>query len=430
MSEEPEAPDNVEEFAARRSARWLARLARAEKGAVLPTVSNALIILDNDPKLRGLLGFNDFTAQYVMCRAPPPTDDGKEAPGPWPRPWDKPERALVHSYFERVHSSSFADRTIESAMVADASVRPFHPIREWLDTLEWDGEPRVHFWMNHAFGVPTDAYHTAVAAKTLIAAVRRVRHPGCKFDTIPILEGAQGIGKSTCLKTLFGEQWFTDTLPADIRSRDVHQALQGIWCVEFAEIEHILRADAEAVKAFLSRQEERYFPRFGRALVQRPRQLVFVGTTNLDDFLRDTTGNRRYWPVACKKADPAWVAENREQLWAEACQREADGETIWLDHEDARQQATSQQAQRVADDVWTDTVLDWVALQPSTTVPLVLTDCLKIPIERQDKRSEMRVAGILRVNGWTRGLGRSGINVGRVWTSPKRGEVVTPERGF
>ena len=340
MSEQPDdPPGNVVEIAAARAAAWVGRLARAEKGVILPTVSNALIIFDNDPRLRGLLGYDEFTAQPVMLRAPPPTDDGREVGGLWPRSWDKPERALLHSYFERVHSSAFSDRTIESAMVADAMLRPYHPVRDWLDSLEWDETPRLHGWMQETFGCPDDDYHNSIAAKTLIAAVRRIRQPGCKFDTIMILEGKQGIGKSTCLKALFGDQWFTDTLPADIRSRDVHQALQGIWCVEFAEIEHILRADAEAVKAFLSRQEERYFPRYGRTLAKRPRQLIFIGTTNLDDFLRDTTGNRRYWPAFCKKADPGYVTENRQQLWAEACVYDTQGATIWLDG--ARAQETA-----------------------------------------------------------------------------------------
>ena len=421
MSEQPDDPTgNVVEIAAVRAAAWVGRLARAEKGTILPTVSNALIILDNDSKLRGLLGYDEFTAQPVMCRAPPPTDDGREASGPWPRSWDKPERALVHSYFERAHSSAFSDRTIESAMVADAMLRPYHPVRDWLNGLEWDGENRVHGWMRETFGVPEDDYHNSIAAKTLVAAVRRIRQPGCKFDTILILEGKQGIGKSTCLKALFGEQWFTDTLPADIRSRDVHQALQGIWCVEFAEIEHILRADAEAVKAFLSRQEERYFPRYGRTLAKRPRQLVFIGTTNLDDFLRDTTGNRRYWPAFCTKADPAYIAKNRRQLWAEACVLEELGTTIWLDGAKAQETALEQQASRVASDVWTDKILDWVSLLPATTVPSILTDCLSIPVERQDKRAEMRVAGVLRLAGWERNLTRSGASVARSWLSPKR----------
>jgi len=123
-----------------------------------------------------------------------------------------------------------------------------------------------------------------------------------------VLEGWQGIGKSKLLRVLFGSEWFADDIPADLKSRDAAMALCGVWCLEFAEIEHLIRSDVETIKAFLSRSEDHYRPIYGRAFVKRPRQCVLVGTTNADDYLRDPTGNRRIWPVLCKSADTAWIA--------------------------------------------------------------------------------------------------------------------------
>ena len=197
--------------------------------------------------------------------------------------------------------------------------------------LQWDGKPRIDHWLVNTFDCDNTDYHRAVSAKFLIASVRRVMHPGCKFDHMMILEGFQGLGKSTVLRKLFGDDNFTDQIPDDLKSKDASMSLMGVWCLEFSEIDHLIRSEVEVIKAFLSRQIERFRPPYGRGFIDRPRQIVMVGTTNLDDYLKDSTGNRRFWPVSCKTASVEFIEANRDQLWAEAVYREKIKETIWLE---------------------------------------------------------------------------------------------------
>ena len=260
----------------------------------------------------------------------------------------------------RAWSPKFSRATIEDAMMADASIRCFHPVCDWLGALVQDGKPRLDNWLVNAFDCENTELHQAIGAKFLIAAVRRVKRPGVKFDHMMVLEGAQGIGKSTALRVLFGDPWFSDHVPSDLASKDAAQALLGIWCLEFAEIEHLIRAEVETIKAFLSRSVDRYRAPYDRGFLEHPRQCVMVGTTNSDDYLRDTSGNRRVWPVACKSADPGWVEVNREQLWAEAVAREAAGEAIWFNDETLEGEATKAQATRLADDVASEATVDWL----------------------------------------------------------------------
>lgn len=398
---------------------WYTRLQRNEKGAVLPTVANAMVICANDPTLRGLLAFNAFRSEHLLTREPPPCEDGSPPlAGPYPRSWGAEDVALIQAYVQRVWCSRFARGTVEDAMLAEAAVRRFHPVVDWLDALRWDGKRRLDLWLTNTFDCENNAYHRAVGAKFLIAAVRRVRHPGCKFDYMLVLEGAQGIGKSRSLEELFGHDWFSDAIPPDLSSRDAAMALLGVWCLEFAEIEHLIRNEVETIKAFLSRSVDRYRPPYGRAYVDRPRQGVLVGTTNSEDYLRDSTGNRRVWPVRCSVASPDWVRVNRLDLWAEAAVREAAGEPIWLQGDELQLGATEAQAQRMTDDMWHDAVAAWLVGRTEVKIPHILSDALSIPRERQGKAQEMRVASVLRQLGWIKSHGRRKGGFGKLWFAP------------
>ncbi len=238
--------------------------------------------------------------------------------------------------------------------------------------------------------------------------MRRVRQPGCKFDTMPVLEGGQGIGKSRTVRRLFGDEWFTDNMPPDLKSKDGAQAVLGIWCIEFAEIEHLIRTDPETMKAFLSRPVERFRPVYERSIRKRGRECVFIGTTNATDYLRDTTGNRRIWPIATVHADEQWVSDNRDQLWAEAAAREATGEILWLE-EDANDEARLAQADRITDDVWAERVRRWLDEQKAggsqyVTVGRLLAEGLALDARGMDKRAEMRAASILAREGMVRAV--------------------------
>jgi putative DNA primase/helicase len=393
-----------------------AQLLKSDKNAVLGTVSNLSLIIAQDPTLAGLCGFNEFTHQAVLHDSPPPLmDAAPPIPGPYPRPWQPADVAHIQSYLQRCWTRLAKRDDTEQAMNAVAATRRFHPVRDWLATLKWDGMARLDDWLANAFGAAGNGYTDAVAAKMLIAAVRRVRHPGCKFDHMPILEGAQGIGKSKALAALFGADWIADSLPPQLDGRDAALGLVGIWAIELAEIEQIIRAEVEVIKAFLSRPVDRFRAPYGKGFLTYPRQCILIGTTNSADYLRDDTGNRRFWPVACQFANVEWVTENREQLWAEAAIREARGEDHWLSDAATAHDAEVVQTERQQEDVWEDRVGGFLEGKVETTAADVLSICLMVPVERQGKREQMRVGGILKRAGWRRTLVRKGVVVSRVW---------------
>lgn len=428
MDEEP--VESIINLAEARPPIWLKRLRRNDKG-VVANVANAMVILANDPALADMVMFNAFTSEHLLTRAPPPPED--DAPlmaGPYPRSISDTDVSLLQAYMQRVWAPSFGRAGVQDALMAISSGHQFHPVTDWLDSLVWDRTPRLDKWLSAAFDAEANAYHRAVGAKFLIAAVRRVRRPGCKFDYMLILEGAQGIGKSTAARVLFSDKWFSDSIPPDLSSRDAAMALLGVWCLEFGEIEHLIRNEPETIKAFLSRQSDRYRPPYERAYVERPRQGVLLGTTNSDDYLRDTTGNRRIWPVRCKSVDVRWVELNREQMWAEAVAREARGETVWLNDDDVVKDARAAQDKRMAEDAWETTVLEWAIGRTHVKIPDVLWNALNMPREKQTRREVLRIADILRQNGWRRWVMRppDGGAIARVWLAPGRDAPGEPEK--
>lgn len=383
------------------ASKLMASLQRSSDGATLPTHANAMIIMAYDPMLRGSVVYNAFTHRALITRPPPrPTEDAKELAGPYPRGWTDTDVVLVTGYVQRVYSSKFKTTTMLDAMMAEAQQRQTHPVVDWLASLKWDATPRLDAWLAKAFGCPDDTYHTAVGAKTLIAAVRRVRQPGCKFDTMLVIEGIQNIGKSSALRRLAGDDWFSDSMPANLESKDSAMALAGWWIIEFAELQHVVRAEVETIKAFLSRAIDRYRPPYGRNVVDVPRQGIVIGTTNESDYLRDTTGNRRFWPIRAQYVELDWISEHRTQLWAEAAAREKSGEAIYLAEADELADAAAQQADRLEQDVWSAPIMTYLAGKVSTTIADVMNECLAIDKARQTRRETLRVAGVLRGAGW------------------------------
>lgn len=377
------------------------QLARSETGAVIGCLSNLILIIARDPLLSDLCAYDEFAARVVM-RAPPPLalDGTPPQAGPYPRGWQPADVALIQSYIQRVWCRRAAKTDTEDAMLAVAMSCRFHPVRDWLTTLKWDYLPRLDKWLAHACGAEDSEYVRAVAAAFLVGAVRRVRRPGVKHDCLPILEGSQGIGKSHALRILASDDWFSDSIHPDLQHKDAAIGLQGKWLLEFSEIEHLIRTDPEILKAYLARQSDWYKPPYARNFVEAPRQCVFAGTTNADDYLRDSTGNRRFWPVRCSTIDLDWLRENRAQLWAEAVYREAQGEPHWLDVPETAAEAVAQQARRQQEDVWEDRVAAVLESRHDITSAELLSDVLHIPVERQTRREQMRVGDILRRAGW------------------------------
>jgi predicted P-loop ATPase len=227
----------------------------------------------------------------------------------------------------------------------------FHPVREYLDALRWDGKPRLDQWLVTYAGAADAPLVRAFGSKHLLAAVLRIRQPGAKHDAMLVLEGPQGIGKSSLIRALAGDNWFSDALAVGEESRKVIELTSGVWLGEIAELKGLGNREAEQVKAMLSRQSDRARLAYGRLMTDRPRQFVLFGSVNDSQYLRDLTGNRRFWPVRCGTIDEVALRQDRDQIWAEAAHRQAQGESIELPP-DLWAAAAAEQEQRVLTDPW------------------------------------------------------------------------------
>ncbi len=411
----PDDLGNVSELR-RPGMAWMGELTRGEKG-VHATVQNTVLVLGRDHELAGIVAYDDFAHQVVVLRAPPlPFHGAPPMAGPYPRSIIDTDVTLLQGYIQRTYDMRISQQIAQQAVAATAEMRRVHPVKDYLRGLVWDGVERVDTWLATAFGAAPDRYHQAVGRKTLCAAVRRIRYPGAKFDHVLVLEGLQGKGKSRACAALFSTPWFKDDLSHDLSDKDAQQGMAGRWGVELAELQVLVRSTSQAAKAFFSRQIDHFRPTYGRSFVERPRQCIFIGTTNETDYLSDSSGNRRYWPVACAFCNVEWIEANRDQLWAEAVAIEAMGETLWLDDDVTRGNAEKRQHLRMAEDVWTVPVRLYVDPKAYTNAddtvgsqgkPMdgakavdILHMGLGIPRAQQNRAAEMRVTAILKLMGW------------------------------
>ena len=266
----------------------------------------------------------------------------------------------------------------------------FHPVNDYLDGLKWDGVPRIDGWLTTYGGAEDTAYARAVGALMLVAAVRRVRKPGCKFDEMLVLESAQGLGKSTALKVLaVYEDWFSDDMPLDAKGKEVIERLKGRWIVECAELNGMNKTKVEHVKSFLSRSIDRARMAYGRLTLEAPRQCVLFGTTNNKKYLRDTSGARRFWPCEIREFDLTALRRDVHQLWAEASAREASGVSIRLDPALYPDAAAAQQGRSVEDPIYEHlenalgTADDEGCLKGKLLAEDVWTTILGVPVEKR-----------------------------------------------
>lgn len=306
---------------------WTKALQRDKGGLLMNSLHNITLILENDPKLEAIV-FNQLA-------------DGMEIKGevPWKHPakfWRDADDAQLISYIDS-HYGTFSARNYEIAVTKVTDDRSYHPIRECLNELPpWDGMPRAETLLSLYLGAEDNRYVRAVIRKTLCAAIARVFSPGIKFDNILVLNGPQGAGKSTLIAKLGGE-WYSDSLAlTDMNDKTAAEKLQGYWLLEIGELAGMKKADIDKVKAFISRQDDKYRASFGRRVTPHPRQCVFFGTTNSEKgYLRDITGNRRFWtvktPGGSLKRTWQLTGEEVRQIWAEALVYVRAGEKLYLD---------------------------------------------------------------------------------------------------
>lgn len=381
---------------------WQQQLSTTKKGGIIPSTYNATIILSEDPSLANIFARNTFTAQDVLLRPPPFTVNGyTPSLAEFPRSWLEPDITLIQCYLQKNYSNRFGFQSTEHAMKVVAAAHRFHPVVDYLKTLHWDGTPRLDTWLITVFGTPDTTYARTLGAIALVGSVRRVLHPGCQFDLVVVLEGPQGIGKSSALRALFGDALFTDDMPHDFTSKDAPMQLLGIWCVELSEVAQLAssRHSLEGIKAFITRRDDRFRPPYGRGIITQLRQMVFFGTTNRRDWLSDITGNRRFAPITCQGADVSWISQYRDQLWAEAVTREATGEAIFFDDPVVEAAAKTEQDERRPEDPWTERTRSFL-LGRSEFLMIELLDHLNIPTKDQSRPNQMRAAEVVRTLGW------------------------------
>jgi hypothetical protein len=339
--------------------------------------------------------FPDYRGRWSMdMRAETPFFDGRPMPA-----------SMVHDL--RAHAGARLGFTpspsdVEAAIVKACEDRPFNPILQYLRSIDWDGEPRLASMARDFLGSDSEL-HAEMVRKFMIGAAARVLEPGCKLDTALVLQGDQGLRKSTFFSILGGE-WFVDTY-IDITNKDSILQLHAAWLYEFAEIENLIVGRASArVRGWMSSSHDTFRPPYQRAAIKKPRAVVICGTVNPQQFLNDETGSRRYWVIPVRRKIPFdLLTEMRDQLWAEAmCAAEA-GDQFWLD--DASDRARDIENRTFTeDDPWIQPIADWIAHPNVTEVSCtdLLATVLKVDLPHQDQRAKNRVARALRELGWGR----------------------------
>lgn len=323
---------------------WQGRLELEKNGKVKDTLSNISIILRFDPALQPIV-FNQFKNLIDVVG---------ELPWPQVKPgWSDTDLACAKLYFERTYGI-WSPTKFKDALLGVVSVeRLYHPIKEYLGSLKWDGIKRLDTLIIDYLGAEDTPYVRAITRKTLVAAVARIYQPGVKFDSILVLNGSQGIGKSTLFARL-GGQWYSDSLSiSDMKDKTAPEKLQGYWLLELGELAGIKKMDVETVKSFITRTDDKYRQSYGVSVESHPRSCIIVGTTNSDGgFLRDITGNRRFWPVRVMGHSKynAWELTEVDQIWAEAIERYKVGEELFLKGALAEEAVSQQRDAMESDD--------------------------------------------------------------------------------
>lgn len=311
---------------------WISKLSIGIDGAIENTSKNLEIILENDKNLQGF-AYNELSNRVeVIGRVP------------WDRPkdnrfWREADESQLRLYIDKKYIE-FKERNFEVAFNSIVDNRRFHPVRDYLDSLpKWDGVKRVEEVFIKFLSADDNDYTRAITKKTFAACVARAYHPGTKFDSIPVLDGAQGIGKSTLIKYLAGEEFFSDNLSlTDMNDKTAAEKIQGNWLIEIGELSGMKKADIEKVKSFVSTTDDKYRASYGRVVESHPRQCVIFATVNGDGrgYLRDITGNRRFWIVKCNQTlqKRMWDENDknyRDQFWSEAKEIYESGEELYLE---------------------------------------------------------------------------------------------------
>lgn len=377
----------------------------------LACLANVALILNHDPEWKGVVRYNAFSCKVERAKLPPSNPDERcdyefEAGSDW----EDADDSRSSSWMQRKHRCIASSPQIYEAIHMVARRRSYHPVRDYLEGLQWDGKSRLRSWLIDYAGVQRTPYSESVGWWFLLSAVARIFHPGCQADHVLILEGLQGIGKSSLVKILVrNRDWYTDHL-GDVTKNDAPMMLRGRWMIEIPELNSFLKATDNEMKEFITRQEEKFRRPYGRNVEMFKRQCVMVGTVNHGGYFRDITGNRRYWPVYCEWIDFKKLEEDVDQLWAEAVVAFHDGKIWWPETEAERLMCAAEQDKRLEEHPWERHILTWLCTPRAEEKMkengggLFISDILEgrfnLEYAKQDKRSQGAVSSVLHKIGW------------------------------
>jgi putative DNA primase/helicase len=373
---------------------WERDLARTEKGNLLPTLGNVHLILSNHKSWHGVIAQDDFAGRVVKRKRPP---FAQGEPGEWS---DMDDIRCV-LWLSQKYGISVRQDIVMNAVLLVADATHFHDVREYLEGVVWDGVPRVRTWPTTYMKVADSEYVRLAGTKWLIAAVARVMRPGCKADNVLILEGKQGWYKSTALEVIAGKPWYTNS-PIRIGDKDTYAVMAGKWIIELAELDSLNKSDSSAAKSFFATETDRFRNFYGKRATDVHRQGVFAGSVNFDTYLKDESGNRRYWPL--RVGGPIHIDDlrrDRDQLWAEAVHLYRQG-VIWHVTEAEKPLFEIEQTERYEGDVYEDRIARHLDLNGRVTMEEILGDVLKLDTSKWTLPEQRRVGKALKSLGWVR----------------------------
>ena len=387
----------------------------------------AYMQLENNP-LYELLRYNQFTRNIEFrTRAPWHFTDGNS--------WSDDDAIQFKAWLSANQSFEITTNLIHEAALNVAMQNAYHPVKDYLEALEWDGAPRLKTWLSEYCSVPESDYTKAIGEKVLLAAVSRIYQPGAKFDHVLILEGPQGVGKST-LVSILGKYWYGDVV-LDPHNKDTVDALKGKWIVELSEME-CAKKDVTSLKRFISCTTDRVRLAYARTSQDFPRQCVFIGTINPENgrgYLKDSTGNRRYWPVFVRAIDYIRLREDIDQIWAEALAKYKTGNVkLYLEDKRIQELALKEADERYESDPMEDTIADYLYNTGRETITdqEIMVECLMLPASRLDKYFAGRISCAMNRLGYIKGSSRIKGRIQRCYRKRKGSEFVFKphERGL
>jgi putative DNA primase/helicase len=373
---------------------------RNDKGALQPVLDNVFSIMQNDERWAGVIGLDEFAGRVTKIKASPLY--GNEL-----GEWSDDDTAELDLWLSNQYSLRVRKKDIlVTAVLLCARRNKYHEVRDYINSLVWDGTVRLRHWLTMFMGADQSPYVESVAEKWMISSMARIFAAPVKVDHVLILEGKQGIYKSTALKVLAGK-WFTDQ-SFKIGDKDGLLVIRGKQIVELAELDGFNKAENAAAKAFFPRETDRYRGFYGTHVGDVPRQCVFAGTVNHAQYLRDDTGNRRYWPVLTRTVDLKQLAENRDQLWAEA-KHLYDSGASWWPSASEREMFSEEQEDRFVGDAYETQIRGWLdtpdngGVKPHhVTMAQLMGSALRLDVSKWTAPEQQRVGRIMSRIGWPR----------------------------